>query len=171
MTLRLRTPTHTASGPLLNPQAVGKRCLALSIYAILAAVLCAGPAQAEPDSTAVNPPERTGVSRQSRLRTDTKTARSVSSEGWWPGMAGIAVILAIGGGITAVARRFAPRTAAGAVQVVGRVSLSPRHSVYLLRVGKKVLLVGAGPQGPPSLLSELDEFPDIPPSPHREDDA
>ncbi len=86
-------------------------------------------------------------------------------------MAGIAVILAIGGGITVVARRFAPRSATGAVQVVGRVSLSPKHSVYLLRVGRKVLLVGAGPQGPPSLISELDDIPDRPPGPHQEDDT
>jgi flagellar protein FliO/FliZ len=95
----------------------------------------------------------------------------VASEGWWPGMAGIALILAICGGITAVARRFAPPPAAGAVQVVGRASLSPKHSVFLLKVGRKVLLVGAGPQGPPSLISELDDISDSPPGPHQEADT
>ena len=93
------------------------------------------------------------------------------SESWWPGMAGVALILAICGGITAVVRRFAPRPAAGAVHVIGRVSLSPKHSVYLLRVGKKVLLIGAGPQGPPSLISELDDVPDSSPGSHQEDGA
>ena len=73
--------------------------------------------------------------------------RSAGSDGWWPGMAGLALVLAVGGGIAVAARRFGPRAAAGAVQVVGRVSLSPKHSVYLLRVGRRVLLVGAGPAG------------------------
>ena len=45
------------------------------------------------------------------------------------------------------------------MQVVGRVSLSPKHSVYLLRIGRRVLLVGAGPQGAPSLIAELDDLP------------
>ena len=39
--------------------------------------------------------------------------------------------------------------------MVGRTSLSPKQTVYLLRVGDRVLIVGAGPQGPPSLLGEL----------------
>jgi hypothetical protein len=51
------------------------------------------------------------------------------------------------------------------------VSLSPKHSVYLLRVGRRVLLVGAGPQGPPALISELDDLTEIPPDPSREDES
>ena len=41
---------------------------------------------------------------------------------------------------------------------VSRVSLSPKHSVYLLRAGRRLLLVGAGPQGAPALISELDDY-------------
>ena len=55
--------------------------------------------------------------------------------------------------------RFSPQGPAGVIRVVSRVSLSPKHSVYLLRVGRRVLLVGAGPQGAPSLISELDDLP------------
>ena len=115
-----------------------------------------------------------GVSRPSRypwLGSETRGTGTTASEGWWPGIAGIALILAVFGGITAAVRRFAPRPAAGGVYVVGRVSLSPKHSVYLLRVGGKVLLVGAGPQGPPSLISEVDDITDSPPGSHREEGA
>jgi hypothetical protein len=88
-----------------------------------------------------------------------KANRAGGSEGWGPGWAGIALALAVCGGLVTAVRRFRPAGAAGSVEVVGRVSLSPRHSVYLLRVGRRVLLVGAGPQGPPALISELDELP------------
>ena len=68
-------------------------------------------------------------------------------------------------------RRRPPVLAQGAgvgMQVVGRVSLSPKHTVYLLRVGRRVLLVGAGPQGSPSLISELDDLAEIEPT-HRQE--
>ena len=42
------------------------------------------------------------------------------------------------------------------MRVVGRTSLSPKHTVYLLDVGGRVLILGAGPQGAPTLLGELD---------------
>jgi hypothetical protein len=99
-----------------------------------------------------------------------RTARASSADPWWPAFAGIALILAIGGGIAA-ARRFVPAGANSSVQVVGRVSLSPKHSVYLLRVGRRMLLVGAGPQGPPSFISEVDELTETVPDPGPEDAA
>ena len=57
------------------------------------------------------------------------------------------------------------------MQVVGRVSLSTRHTVYMLRVGRRVLLVGAGPQGSPSLISELDDPGEIESEPPQGDQA
>jgi flagellar biogenesis protein FliO len=57
-----------------------------------------------------------------------------------------------------------PKNGAGALQIVSRVSLSPKHSVYLLRAGTRVLLVGTGPQGAPALISELDEIPQVEPA-------
>lgn len=84
-------------------------------------------------------------------------------------MACFALVLAVCGGFAVAVRRLGPRAAAGAVQVVGRVSLSPKHSVYLLRVGQRVLVVGAGPQGPPALITELEGLPqEPPPSPRQE---
>jgi hypothetical protein len=40
---------------------------------------------------------------------------------------------------------------------VGRVSLPPKHAVFLVKAGGRTLLIGTGPQGAPSLLGELDE--------------
>ncbi len=95
-----------------------------------------------------------------------RASRTAPTEGpdrsWW-GMAGITAALAVSGGIYAACRRFLPPRLAGAVQVVGRMSLSPKHSVYVLRVGRRVLLVGTGPQGAPSLITELDELPEVEP--------
>ncbi len=87
-----------------------------------------------------------------------RKSQGAGPDGWWLGMGGMALGLAICGAIGIAARRFSPRVANGAIQVVGRVSLSPKHSVYLLRVGQRVLLVGAGPQGAPALLGELDDL-------------
>jgi hypothetical protein len=151
-----------------------ERCRARTVCGMVAAgLLFAVPARADSDASAASPPQRSEVSRPSRhpwLRGDPGAARSVGGEAWWPGIAGITLLLAVCGGIAVVARRFGPRPAAGAVHVVGRVGLSPRHSVYLLRVGRKVLLVGTGPQGPPALITELDDVPSSPPCPPREDD-
>jgi len=86
-------------------------------------------------------------------------------------MSGITLALAICGGVVVAARRFSSQGAAGEIRVVSRVSLSPKHTVYLLRVGRRVLLVGAGPQGAPSLISELDDLAEIEPNPHRGEEA
>jgi len=93
-----------------------------------------------------------------------RKSQGAGPDSWWPMMGGMALALAICGAMGIVARRFSPRAANGAIQVVGRVSLSPKHTVYLLRVGQRVLLLGAGPQGAPALLGELDDFPEAAPS-------
>ncbi len=103
-------------------------------------------------------PPRTPISRLAR---DGKRpggilgAEGSGSAGWWFGGAGIAAVLAVCGGLCIAARKFLPPSSSSLLQVVGRVSLSPKHSVYLLRVDGRVLLIGAGPQGAPSYLGEL----------------
>lgn len=78
---------------------------------------------------------------------------------WWAGTAGLAAALAAVGGLGVAARRLRTRTpnAPGAgpgLKVIGRVGLSPRHAVHLVRAGDRVLVVGTGPQGAPTLLGE-----------------
>ncbi len=83
--------------------------------------------------------------------------RGPGSSGWWLGSAGITLVLAVCGAICVAARRYWPQESAGSVRVVGRISLSSRHSIFLVRAGERVLLIGTGSQGAPSLLGELTE--------------
>ena len=98
------------------------------------------------DESATPADELTG-SRPSPLRRLSRAARPGGSDTWSLAMIGITLTLAICGGIIAAGRRFLPQGAGVGVKIIGRVSLSPKHSVYLLEVGRRRLLVGAGPQG------------------------
>ena len=82
-----------------------------------------------------------------------------ASSGWWLGTTGVVLALALFGAGSVAARRLLPRGDAGplAMRVVGRANLSPRHAVALLRVGDRTLILGTGPQGPPTLLGEWTE--------------
>jgi flagellar protein FliO/FliZ len=86
-----------------------------------------------------------------------KETSSAGSRGWWLGSTGIALALAICGAICIAARRYRPQDTAGLVQVVGRVGLTPRHSIFVVRAGQRSLLIGTGAQGAPTLLGELTE--------------
>ena len=59
--------------------------------------------------------------------------------------------------VVKLARRFlgAPRGDAGVLDVIARVSLEPRRSLYVVEVAGKTLLVGTSEMGL-SVLSELD---------------
>jgi hypothetical protein len=94
--------------------------------------------------------------------------RPEASGGWWLGTAGLALALAVCGGISVAIRRGwgwpPPGSGTGRtrmLRVLGRASLSPRHTVHLLGVGGRVLIVGTGPQGAPSLLGELTDPEDL----------
>ncbi len=103
-------------------------------------------------------------SRPSKLRRVSSAARGGSSDAWYWEMGCVALVLAVCGGLVTAARRFMPQGGAGGLQIISRVSLSPKHSVYVVRAGRRLLLVGAGPQGPPALISELDDFPENEPT-------
>ncbi len=83
-----------------------------------------------------------------------RPARLAGPEKWSAVTIGITVALAACGGVLALGKRFSPQRGGAGIQVVGRVSLSPKHTVYMLQVGHRVLLLGAGPQGAPALISE-----------------
>jgi len=82
-----------------------------------------------------------------------------SRSGWWLGPVGIAAALAIVGGLSLASKRFGWNLGmvreVGPIRVVGQTRLSSKQSVYLLRVGDRVLIVGTGPGGPPSALGEV----------------
>jgi flagellar biogenesis protein FliO len=62
-------------------------------------------------------------------------------------------------GLRSLARRGyrgADKASATAVRVLARVPLETRKSLYLVRAGERVLLIGTGDAGPPALIAELD---------------
>ena len=110
------------------------------------------------DSSEPNPARRPFPTRDaSGLRRGPARPEGQGGGSWWIGSAGVALALAVGGWASLASRRYSPKTGAGAtgLRVVGRTSLSPRHTVYLLQAGDRVLIVGTGPQGAPSLLGEM----------------
>jgi hypothetical protein len=136
--------------------------LALATLAALApgftpGVLVATAAQAEP-SDSPGAARRPFASRDaSGMRRGPARAEGQGGGSWWLGTAGVALALAVAGWASVAAKRFVPKAGAGAVglRVVGRTNLSPKHTVYLLQAGDRVLIVGTGHQGPPSLLGEM----------------
>src|SRR5262245_31189758 len=62
------------------------------------------------------------------LRSDPGGTGATGLDNGWSGMACLALVLVACGGVAVLARRLGPRATAGAVQVVGRVGLSPKHS-------------------------------------------
>ena len=145
------------------PSATHRRLVArgvrLALMAgMLAPVLSARSVRADrvPPTTAIAAPNPSGrLPFRPREASVRRTEVSEGAGGWWLGTAGIALALALFGGISLASRRYLPQREGGPLRVVGRTSLSPKQAVYLLRVGDRVLLIGAGPGGPPSLLGEL----------------
>jgi flagellar biogenesis protein FliO len=81
--------------------------------------------------------------------------RDAGSQGWWLGSTAITLVLAVCGAICVAARKYRSQETARHVQVVDRVNLTPRHSIFVVRAGARALLIGTGTQGAPSLLGEL----------------
>jgi flagellar protein FliO/FliZ len=136
--------------------------VALGVLVLASSARAESPALEPVDQNVVNmrthPFPRRGGARGS----DTE-AKVEATGGWWRGTAAVALALAAAGWGSLAARRYWPHAKFGLIpgapatplRVVGRASLSPRHSVYLLEAGGRVLIVGTGPQTAPSLLGEL----------------
>ena len=130
---------------------------------LLSAVALAGPFARGEDAPASRrpfPPRARDAATKRDARTDGQGGAP-----WWFGPTGVVVILAAGGWASLAARKYLPANATAAqtgLRVLGRTALSPKHSVYLLKAGDRVLIVGTGPQGAPSLLGEMDLEPGPP---------
>ena len=125
---------------------------------ILALLAAPGLCRAERPATAsgARPFPARGASAQPGSDAPTR-AQGSGSGSWWVGTAGVALALAACGWVSVAARKSLPKLRLGSspLRIVGRTALSPRHTVYLLDAGGRVLIVGTGPQGAPSLLGEL----------------
>jgi len=72
------------------------------------------------------------------------------------GPVALAIVLGVVGGGYVLLRRFVPGTRArdgGVMQVVARVTLTPRHSVVLVRLPRRLMLVGLAPDRVNALAS------------------
>jgi flagellar protein FliO/FliZ len=134
--------------------------LVAGLLAAVALVASPAPASAqEPSAASSEPtrePTRTSKSTLARQRQEASAALK-GSQGWWMGTAGMIVVLGAAGALCIAVRRQAEGATAGRLRVLGRVSLPPKHAVFLVKAGGRTLLIGTGPQGAPSLLGELDD--------------
>ncbi len=89
------------------------------------------------------------------------TTKGQSGTGWWFVPVGITAALAVFGGVSLASKRFGLKLGlpgdSGPLRVVGQTRLSPKQSVYLVRVGDRVLILGTGPGGPPTPLGEVSD--------------
>ena len=71
------------------------------------------------------------------------------------------------GGVSLVSKRFNLNLGQGLgrdpgmLQVVGQTRLSPKQAVYLLRVGERVLILGAGAGTSPTTLGEVTDSTEL----------
>lgn len=80
-----------------------------------------------------------------------------SGASWaWPAIGMALAFAGLGCASWAARRRGAGEArGAGSVRVIGRTYLAPKQAVHLVQAGGRLLIVGTGPGGPPSLLSTL----------------
>lgn len=123
---------------------------------LMTGMLVTGPAWADDDGA---PPALAIESRPVLRRPSATAAPSEGgSNGWWLGPLGAVAV--VGGliGLGWAARRWnwklIPHAESAGLEVIGRVGLSPKHAIIAVRAGDRVLLVGTGAGGPPSLLTE-----------------
>jgi len=81
---------------------------------------------------------------------------------WWSSLGSLALVLAL---IVLAARLFQSRSSSGnlprgVVEVVGRCPLDAKQSLYVVRWGGRLLLIGGGPNGART-LSELSDAEEI----------
>lgn len=71
-------------------------------------------------------------------------------------LAGVSIFLWLATRWFAGRRRGPARGLDAAVRVLRRIPLERRKHLYLVRVADRVLLIGTGDHGPPSLIADLD---------------
>lgn len=83
--------------------------------------------------------------------------------GWWP----LALVLGLFAGVAWAGKRWLPRTGMvshrGMIEVLGRHAIAPRQSVVLVKVGRRVVLLGVTPEHVSSLetIADPDEVAEL----------
>ena len=124
------TPDHTASQKTVNEShRTGDRQTGVG----------------EPEQ-ASTPSAKDRSAKQVRLSRESTRLSGARNTPWYrTGVGALAIVLVLVGGATWVVRRWLPAARAGesaVLRVVARTSLSPKHSLALVRLGRRFLLVG-----------------------------
>lgn len=103
-------------------------------------------------------PRRGGQPGADEARPLGPASASLTASDWIKTLAALAIVLALIFGLRLLLRRVgggaAGGAARGAIEVLARTPVTPKHQVLLLRVGQRIWLVGAGSNG----LSRLGEI-------------
>lgn len=104
--------------------------------------------------TSVTSPERPSMPLappKNRGGSDGDAAQRSGGRGWFSTMTSLSVVVGAFLLLLYVARRHLPqgtrRLPAEAVESLGRMTLGPRQELHLVRVGTRLLVIGASPQG------------------------
>jgi flagellar protein FliO/FliZ len=152
------------AGPPAPPRAVAARLVVLTWFACVGFSAYAM-ADEPPPSLALpsqgREPDVTGRIARSHKNDRSRTGEPASSGFWWLGSAGVGLALAAFGWASLAARGFRPGGEPAALRVLGRTSLGSKQAVSLVQVGDRILIIGTGAQGAPSLLGEIDDPDEI----------
>jgi len=128
---------------------------ATMLLAMLAAPMAAFAEDAAPGSAATRPVKKPEAQDDKTLSRD-----GGWGSGWLQTAGALALVIALIFLARFALRRLAPsagRTAAGGkIEVLARTNLSPRQQLCLVRMGRRLLLVGSGPEGMRTLAEITD---------------
>lgn len=107
------------------------------------------------------PPRSTDISARSRAAGDrVPQGPRTAASGWWSTLGGLAAVVALILITAKLLRKNIPGAPAAlpanVVQVLGRKSLDYRHTIHLVRLGSRLLVLGSSPEG----LRTLSEITD-----------
>jgi flagellar biogenesis protein FliO len=112
-------------------------------------------------TVSASPESSPGLARLAFWQRNSQTSQPARHDSWSLGILAITLALAVCGGIATAVRRFLVPNASAGTTLISRICLSPKHSIHLVQIGQRVLLIGTGPQAAPSLLTEFDD-PSVP---------
>lgn len=146
--------------------AVQLAALSFAAFPVLAQEVATSPAAGEAAQPAPDVPEPLPngpiLGSQGARRSPTPPVRI---PGLNPGqvfkvLAGLGVVLAVVGALAWGARRLLPGIRYGGrlsgLEVLGRIPVGPKHSLVLARFGRRLLVIGAGPEGLSTLCQSED---------------
>lgn len=120
----------------------------------------AGEPERAPVTIAARPQPRTSASapetRLLRRPVSIDPGAEAPSRAWWLAPLAMSMAVLALGGLSWAARRWrlVPEPSEGRLSIVARTTLSSRHAVYMIKSGDRLLVLGTGPAGPPSLLAD-----------------